>query len=188
MFITSRAKFASRRSPNGGAEISTIPRFLRFWQVSRVSPFMLPCVLSRGDLVARWNRIPAIFDPYTFSPRVKGGHDVDAFGPSPMRPPLPPRGDGFPDAPCEFCTRIKKTVVVTNFARVRPCIHIKARGLQRCLVVASSGAGHARLLSFAFNLAASGIARAASRTRRRTMLRGRSSTKRSALRHDRRHD
>jgi len=42
----------------------------------------------------------------------------------------------------------KKTVVVTNFARVRPCVHIKTRGLQRCLVVASSGAGHARLLSF----------------------------------------
>jgi hypothetical protein len=67
MFITSRAKFASRRSPNGGAEISTIPRFLRFWHAPHVSPFMLPCVMSRGDLVARWNGIPAIFDPYTFS-------------------------------------------------------------------------------------------------------------------------
>ena len=44
----------------------------------------------------------------------------------------------------------KKTVVVTNFARVRSCVHIKTRGLQRCLVVASSVAGHARLLSFAF--------------------------------------
>ena len=48
----------------------------------------------------------------------------------------------------------KKTVVVTNlpvYAHVST-----SRGLQRCLVVASSAAGHARLLSFAFNLAALG--------------------------------
>ena len=62
-----RARLASQGRWLRAAENQQTPRFMHFRCVAHVPQSILPCTHRLRDLMASWNRILAIFDPYTFS-------------------------------------------------------------------------------------------------------------------------